>query len=264
MSVDEKVDFGDEPTEKVEDKEVEDKEVEEKTKKPGDVPYSRFSEVNSDKKRAQERVKELEAQIGTKEEKDEIVDFKKQKLILHKQYQKALIDNDEDKASELYVKMDAIDDRITDFKAERMGSAATEKAVSNVRYDTLLVKLEDDNPELNPGDKKSFDQEKANEVGMLLKGFQSQGMDAAKALQKAVNYVFPQNSEKKNVSPLREDRNKETREKNAKTNKELPPDLDGLGKDSTKKGEFNIMTTTDDEYDKLSEDEKAIARGDKV
>ncbi len=138
-----------------------------------------------------------------------------------------------------------------------------------MEYDMFIEKVETVRPELNP-DSESYDEAVSTEVVDLMQAFMSRGSSPKQSLEKALNYVYPQGWDKaeesvpaapaaEKPSPRRTDvqRNVDTAKAQA------PRPTAGSTSDSAGMGEeIDVMALSDEEFDKLTEEQLARMRGD--
>jgi hypothetical protein len=140
-------------------------------------------------------------------------------------------------------------------------------AVEQMRFDAQLAQFEAKFPAMNP-DSTDFNQELTNEIAMVMKAFQADGLTSAAALNKAVHYVIRDDVPRTGEDPdvVRSKRSQQARKKVASTVKKSPPDLADRGRDSDKRGMGDglpdVTRMSPEEFDKLSSEQLRKLRGD--
>lgn len=244
-------------------------------KSPKMIPKSRFDEVNERRIRAEERLKMLDEQRataakGAEEEAPAAVDLKD----LRKQQRAALMEGDEDKAAELDEQIDAEVERRATLRAVANLSESQAKAELKAAAAAVI----EDYPFLD-STSRAANKEAIAEVVAFRDSYISRGMGHAEALMKAAEKVgkfyAPAKSKKvadeddedddpksakTKIDELRERRLR----KNAKTANQQPARLEGGVGNRGTGGKLNIEDMDDDQFSRLSEKDKAKARGDLV
>lgn len=263
-----------EEEEEGEGEEEEEEETEEKPKKRIRIPKERFDEALSKARSREEalnqRIAELEGRIQTGAKKAETSEMQTQLEELQDKYEEFLVDGDRTNAKKIRAQIDKLRDDLIDARTSAKSDAARKAAIEELKYDSLLAKLEGDYADINP-DSENYSQEKTEEVGVLLEAFVARGFTRHSALEKAVKYVLgPVKKEPTDDSDvIREERATKARKKTADAVKKQPPSTTKIGVDSDKAGAKNaagvdILRLSQDQFAELDEKTLAQLRGDDV
>ena len=234
------------------------------------IPKWRFDEAQ---RKARERYEELERKLGTLE-KQQATETKESDIealsgsidTLQDQYEDHLLEGNLEKARLVRKQLTQKQNELTEMRLAQQSQQTGRAAVEQVRFDTQLAHIEARYPALNP-DSADFNKDLATEVAEILAAFQARGFTASAALQKAVHYVLrPDQSEGKDADILRSQRGHQARKKAADTVRRSPPDISKAGRDSDKGGKGDglpdIGKMSPEQFDKLSEEDRAKLRGD--
>lgn len=244
-------------------------------KNKGDmIPKGRFNEaVAKERQRAAEaerRAKALEEELAkaTKDKKEAESEIDKQSKAIEKledQLDDAIIDGDRKKAADLRRQLRDANDKLADAKAERRLAAQSQATKEEMKYERLLESLETDYPELDP-QSDDFDEELAVDLAATRDGYTARGMSPSAALQRAVDRLLKPRKNNADADKARGDRASDARRRAADASDKTPPSTDKVGRDSDKGGargsKKGVLEMTQDEFAKLTEDEKAAQRGD--
>ena len=270
-------DEGQEDEESEEKDEAEgDEESEEKPRKRIRIPKERFDEAMS-KARAREealnrRIAELEGKVTSTEKKTELSALQTKLSELQDKYEDLLVDGDKDGARKVRVELEQLRDQLIEERTTSKSDAAKRAAIEELKYDSQLANLEGKYPEINP-DSEGYNEEKTEEVGVLLEAFVARGFTRHAALSKAVKYVLGEPKSEKSkageeeAEAIREKRAVEARKKAAQAAKQQAPATDKVGMDSDKAGAKNaagvdILRMSQDKFAELDEKTLAMLRGD--
>jgi len=250
-------------------------------KKKGDenlIPRERFNEaVQKERAKAEQamrRAQELEETLATRQVSEDTEAAQKQLKDLIKSRNALLADGELDKAGEVDTKIFQLQDALSDHKADIRAFQAKEMAKEEVRYDTVVTKMEVEHPELDP-DHESYDQETVDEVRALMRGYQAeQNLSPSAALSKAISRTFKANNAglREEASVKKEavasERKKEAVEKNISAAKRQPASIKEVGQDHDKLGggldAKTVMNMSFKEFSELSEDVLSRMRGDSL
>lgn len=181
--------------EKVEKVEKEETDEEGKAKaKDSRIPAARHKEI-LDKERGRREAVETElakykqgGQIANVNA--EITAAETSLIALEREYAKQLTDGEPDKAAATMTQIRRTERAINEKTSEMRETAATARAVEQVRFDTTVDRLEALYPALNV-DHDDFDKAKTGEVLELKEAYQLKGYTPSAALQKAVKLLMP-------------------------------------------------------------------------
>jgi len=265
---------GEETDEEREEREAQ--EAEEARKRNIRIPKARFDEAVS-KARAREaelnrRIEELEGQLGSTAQTDEISDMKSRIEEMQDKYEDLIMDGDKEAARKIRRQIDGMRDDLIELQTSTKSDFARKAAIDDMKYESALARVESEYPELNP-DLDSFDDEKTDEVAVLVEAFMARGFNRHASLQKAVKYVMgePKSRTKavadEEAAVVKADRARKAREKAAEADKKQPAPIGKTGLDSDKAGVagelgIDIMKLSQDKFSKLDEETKARLRGD--
>jgi hypothetical protein len=267
---------GEETDEEREEREA--AEAEEARKRNIRIPKARFDEAVS-KARAREaelnrRIEELEGQLGSTTQTNEISDMKSKIEELQDKYEDLIMDGEKEAARKVRREVDAMRDELIELQTSTKSDTARKAAIDDMKYESALARIESEYPELNP-DLDSFDEEKTDEVAVLVEAFMARGFNRHVSLQKSVKYVLgnPVSKDKaaseEETAVMKADRARKAREKAAEADKKQPAPINKAGVDSDKAGVagelgIDIMKLSQSKFAKLDEETKARLRGDDV
>ena len=240
------------------------------------IPRERFNEAVGKERAKREvveaRARELEGQLATQRVSEDVVGAQKQLKDLVKQRNQMLSDGELDKAGEVDGSILALQEAISDRKAESKVSLAKEAAKEEMRYDSIVSKLEMDHAELDP-ESDDYSQEAVDEIRVLTRGYQVEmGLPPSAALARAAKRVFGEKiTPKVDVSAAKEaglKRKAEATERNIDAAKKQPASTKEIGLDHDKRGggmdAKTIMSMNYKEFSELSEDVLSRMRGDSL
>ena len=255
------------------DDDEEDEEPEEKPKKRIRIPKERFDEALSKARSREEalnqRIAELEKRIQTGTKKVEVAEAQTKLEELQDKYEEYLVDGDRENAKKIRSQIDKLRDDLIDSRTSEKSDAARRAAIDELKYDSLLAKLEGDYAAINP-DSENYNQDQTEEVGVLLEAFVSRGFTRHAALEKAVKYVLgpvKKTEATDDSDVIRDERATKARKKAADAAKKQPPSTTNVGKDSDKGGKQNpagvdVFRLSQDKFAELDEDTLSKLRGD--
>lgn len=251
----------------------EEEEPEEKPKKRIRIPKERFDEALSKARSREEvlnqRIAELEKRIQTGAQKVEVAEAQTKLEELQDKYEEYLVDGDRDNAKKMRSQIDKLRDDLIDSRTSEKSDAARRAAIDELKYDSLLAKLEGDYAPINP-DSENYNQDQTEEVGVLLEAFVSRGFTRHAALEKAVKYVLgpvKKTEATDDSDVIRDERATKARKKAADAAKKQPPSTTNVGKDSDKGGKqtpagVDVFRLSQDKFAELDEDTLSKLRGD--
>ena len=246
------------------------------------IPKSRFdSAVVKERERAEtaeRRLAEAMAQQGQIKRNVDITAAENKVADLRKQERQAIVDGDEDKASQLSSEADRLNRQIAISQAGDMSTAAKEQALEGMRMELAVENIEANYPALDENSDE-FDQDITDDVLDKQRGYMDrERLPASKALLKAVKYVMA----RQNPAPAAEstgktglssaakgvDRKVAAVGKNLDAARRQPAGTKQVGADSDKHGQTAEIPEAGDmtfeEFGALPESTKAKMRGDFV
>jgi hypothetical protein len=257
-------------------------------KKKGVIPLDRHEAVLARERQQREA---LEAQLrqfqgGKKvaETNEGIAKLETKLSGLDAEYAKAVADGDTKKAATLMQDIRRLDREISETRTEFRIEAARTQAVELARYETVVERIEEAYPQLDP-ESDQYDKALDQDVADLMETYQRRGLPPAKALQQAVErLVKPSTTQQEaatTVTPRVSDEDTAAAaEKLSKERKEgavkattdaarrTPPNTDKVGQNSDKMGgglnPRDVINLPYDEFVKLDEKELAKLRGDEL
>jgi hypothetical protein len=250
-----------------------------KGKKDTRIPLARHKELLEKGRQEREALAaELEKyKQGTQVAKvAETIDATETKLIaLETEYNKLLADGEIDKATAKMTEIRRTERTINDQKSQMAAQAAEARAYERVRYDTVVERIEEAYPIMNP-DHEDFDEVQVKEVLDLQNAYRTNGMTPAAALQKAVKILLGAGTAKAVVATTvtpnvaKEDVAKARKEAavgNAVAGaKGTPPSTAKVGLNSDDKGGAldaeKVMKMSQKDFDALDEKTLSKLRGD--
>lgn len=240
------------------------------------VPRERLNEAVAKERAKAEaiaaRAAELEQQLAARTTSQDIEEAQKVIKTLIKQRNSHLGDGELDKASEVDSQIIELQEAIAERKAEMKFESSKQQAVETMKYDTIVERLENEHPELNP-DSEEYDEELATEIRALMRGYQTElKLTPSQALLRAARRVFPATKkdadldEKTAQEGVR--RKQEAVARNVETAKKQPASTKEVGLDHDKKGggldAKTIMSMKYDEFVKIGDDVLSRLRGDSL
>lgn len=244
------------------------------------VPKARLDEVTA-KARAREQalqkqIEELNKKLTGSEVKTEVDKVKAKIDEMQDQYEDLVQDGKKEEARAIRKKIEVMREELAEFKLTTASERARAAAIDDLKYDAALANVEAKFPALNP-DHDDFDEEKSEEVVVLLQAFIAKGFTRAVALQKSVRYVMGPETEattkgeddKESAAALKKAKEAEARRRNAEADKKQPPNANKVGMNSDKAGggdvkAIDVTRMSQAEFAKLDEKELAKLRGDVI
>lgn len=238
------------------------------------IPKHRFDEAQAKARQRElallEEIERLRGGQQTVAAQKSISDTQAQIEALQDKYEDLLLEGEKEEARKIRKQINALNDNLIEFRTTTKSEAARAATIEELSYNAQLASLETKYPALNP-DSADFDEERTNEVAMLMKAFVSSGTKRPEALAKAVKYVMgaPQEQRVPDAAKvLAEERARKAREKAAKANAQQPPDTSRIGTASDKIGSaelgIDVMRLTQKQFAELSDEAKARLRGDEL
>ena len=255
------------------------------TKADARIPLSRHKEILEAERGRREALEQQLSKFQQGQQvaatNDEITQLEDKLIAKEAEYNKALADGEIDSANKLMREIRAMDRDITDKRTSMNIPAAEARAVERGRYDTLVERMEEAYPQLNP-EHEDFDKTKTAEVLELKAAYQATGYTPSQALQKAIKLVMPPKTKAQEsaaettprvsaedaAKAKAEARAAEQRKKNADVAGKQPPATTKVGQDHDKLGgqisAKDVLKMSQDDFMKLDEKTLAAMRGDEL
>lgn len=248
------------------------------------IPKERFDEAVSKERKAREQAQREAAELRDKLEKqtsaEDVKKIQDEVDALEELLDKALADNDAAEKKRLRALIREKSDLLTDARVNARSAIATAIAVEQIKYDTLVEKLEADYPFLNIEKGDDFDPELAGELMELKGAYEQTGLGSTAALKKAVSTLGHKLDAKK--APAKGDEDKAAAEKKIKdaeaeaeakrreaavgkgqeAKAKIPPSTDKAGVTDKQAKELKATELSDDDFEKLTDAERKRLRGD--
>lgn len=237
------------------------------TKKDDDtkmVPISRLNEVIEERNRLRQQVTAPVAPVAKKDAPPTVEELRTQLSSKRKEWQKAIFDNDADKADSLLSEMDKLETTIDDVRLSETANATRVQSADDVRYDNLLEQMLTEYPII---DKSSpdFDQNVVTEIYDMREAYIARGLSQTDALKKARDYILKPLATNKKVKDVKKERTDSSKRSLADALSRQPANVSDLGASSDAVNNdygIDIKRLTPEQFEKLPEDVKADLRGD--
>lgn len=259
-------------------------------KKPGKkdtrIPLARHEELLG---KERERREALERELANTRQgqqvavtNEKIAEAEDKLIKLEGDYTKLLADGEVEKASKLLGDIRKVERAINETKSTLMVQAAEARAYERVRYDTVVERLEEAYPKLNP-DHADYDAALTTEAVELRDAYVSTGRyGRAEAIQKATKTLMGAATARQDTAvtadvrvdktevakATAQERAAASRTKAADAAAKQPPSLTKVGLDSDKLGGVldakAVIKMSQDEFAKLDEKLLAKMRGDEL
>lgn len=255
------------------------------TKADARIPLSRHKEILEAERGRREALEQQLSKFQQGQQvaatNDEITQLEDKLISKEAEYNKAVTDGEVDKANTLMREIRMLDRDIGSKRMTMDIQAAEARAVERVRYDTLVERMEEAYPQLNP-EHTDFDKTKTAEVLELKAAYQATGYTPSQALQKAIKLVMPPKTKAQEVAAeatprvsaedaakaKAEARALEQRKKNADVAGKQPPATTKVGQDHDKLGgqisAKDVLKMSQDDFMKLDDKTLAAMRGDEL
>lgn len=246
--------------------------------KSAKIPKYRLDQVLNQRNELRERNAWLEKQLekliekpatSTDSKKEEVPSFDFDSA--EEEYATLLIEGEISKASKLRNKIESerqkeIQRLIADIKQDSIKEAKEESnsAIEAERFSNLVSKYEAKYPFLD-ADSDSYNEEAIETVNALMAGYVASGKSKTEALKLAINKVTPmyeQEESPKKRETLGKKRAVESIKKAAKASNSQPPKTRSVSTSSIDKDVIDITKMSDRDFNKLTEKEKRLLRGD--
>lgn len=186
---------------------------------------------------------------------------------LYEKVEAARADGDIKTAAKLQRELDGINREIVRIEAAVVASRTTGRMTENQRYDAMLDVAEAAIPELDPRS-DSFDKQAVAELQELVEAYEAKGLRPTEALAKAARTMFrvdlsnpPKPEPKKAEAPAKPAPKKTDVAKAVDASRRQPPDTSARGV-SRDPDAINVLSLSEDEFNKLPESKKRQLRGD--
>ena len=255
------------------------------TKADAPIPLSRHKEILEAERGRREALEQQLSKFQQGQQvaatNDEITQLEDKLISKEAEYNKAVTDGEVDKANTLMREIRMLDRDIGSKRMTMDIQAAEARAVERVRYDTLVERMEEAYPQLNP-EHDDFDKTKTAEVLELKAAYQATGYTPSQALQKAIKLVMPPKTKAQEVAAettprvsaedaakaKAEARALEQRKKNADVAGKQPPATSKVGQDHDKLGgqisAKDVLKMSQEDFMKLDDKTLAAMRGDEL
>ncbi len=259
------------------------------------IPKARFDEAVGKERAAREAAQKEAAELRDRLEKqasqEDVVKVQKEIEDLEEELDKALADNDAEAKRRIRRAIREKEDVLVETKANAKAAIATASAVEQIKYDSLVEKMEEKYTFLNV-DSEEFDAAAAGEVMELKAAYEAMGLGSTAALRKAVSTLGHKldarvEAARKAAEPPEEDKaeakakaDAAAKVKSAEAEAEAKRREKAVGKGQEAKGQqppaptdkvgavdkemkdIKAADLSDDEFEKLPEAEKKRLRGD--
>lgn len=172
-----------EPETSAEEPEAEDTKDEVKKKDNNFVPRARMNEVLEQKRAAEQRLKDLQAQLESKVPPTDYPFDEKETA-----YMDAVLEGDHQKALAIRKEIRAAELELTRSVAATQAAQAKEATKAELEFTQVVQQMESDYPVFDQNS-ADYNQELVDEALELHAGFMSRGYSPAAAMRKAVTYV---------------------------------------------------------------------------
>ena len=248
-------------------------EAEEAKKKRIRVPKARLDEESAKRRKAEEELEKLRAQLAAQARAQEeaalpkgpsMDEMEKELEDLEEKYEDAVINGEKDTARKLRGQIAKARDTIIESRVTTKAEAARSAALEQVQFDNFLDHTLAAYPELDRSSEK-YDSTSEADVMDIAEAFLAKGQSRVEAIGKAVKLVLgakkaaelePEpKTEKKTLSRKVVDTEKQAAVKQ-------PPSLKPVGDSGDKQPSLHALP--EDQFNKLSEAELRAARGDDI
>ena len=229
------------------------------------IPKSRFDEVNERRKAAERRLAEIEKKNqadGGEAKIDFDFDAKED------EYMDAVLDGDKDKARSIRQEIRQAETQLYQQQMQQASTSTREATKAELELKSTVERLQAEYPVFD-GNSDRYDQNLTEEALDLFEGFKSRGYDPATAMRRAVRYVVRANGledaadeadEVPAEKPTQHKAKPEEGKRKVKRAAKQPPQPSPRDVSDS----ADVMNMTEDEFDKLSDQELAKLRGDLI
>lgn len=232
------------------------------------IPKHRFDEVNERRKAAEKRLAEFEKQKQADGQEPSIdFDFSAKE----EAYMDAVLDGEKDKAKSIREEIRQAEQQLYRQQMDQASTSTREATKAELELNSTINELTTEYPVFD-GQSENYDQNLTEEALDLFEGFKGRGYDPATAMRRAVRYVVRANDldqSESEASPAAGkagkggglDQHRATEEqgkRKAQRAAKQPPEPETR---STTEGR-DVMNMSEEDFDKLSDQEIARMRGD--
>ena len=228
------------------------------------IPKHRFDEVNERRKAAEARLAKIEKDKTANGGEPEIdFDFNAKE----DEYMDAVLDGDKDKAKNVRQEIRNAEKQLYQQQMEQTSVSTREQTKAELDLNTTIQNLQTEYPVFD-GQSEQYDSNLTEEALDLFEGFKGRGYDPTTAMNRAVRYVVRANGlEETSAAPADpepaqpESQHKATPEQGRGKTKRAakqPPEPTG----HTVSEQPDIMNMSEEDFDKLSDQELRKLRGD--
>lgn len=226
------------------------------------IPKNRFDEVNERRKKAEQRLAELEGK--NKQQQEPTVDFDFEAK--EDAYMDAVLDGDKQEARNIRQEIRQAEKQLYEQQMRQASTSTREETKAELELQSTINELQTQYPVFD-GNSDNYDQNLTEEALELFEGFKAQKYDPATAMRRAVRYVARANQLDAQGNPVETPAEEpkaqhkaepEAGRKKVKRQAKQPPQPDPRQVSDAP----DPMSMSEDEFDKLSDQELAKIRGD--
>lgn len=251
------------------------------------VPKVRFDEaVGKERERAEKAERRLAEIEAARESTADVKKITAEVEALQDELDKALADNNPSEKKRIRAEIRAREEALIDARVTARSSLARAEAVEQVRYDSVVDRVEEDYPFLAEG-AEDFDADLTGTLLVMKRGYEAEGLSSSEALKRTVRSLKPQlevakKSREKPGDPVAQaaaekaaaeaktkaekaeaDRREKAVAAGAAANKAQPAAKTGEAGTADKDiKQIDVTKLSEKDYDKLPEDELKRLRGD--
>ena len=241
-------------------------------KKQHMIPKDRLDQELAKRRQLENKIKELEEK--TAEKPQETVDFDFDDA--ETKYMEAVLDGETNKAKQIRAEIRAMERQQMQMELQQSMQQTSQQTQSQIRLEAAVKEVTAAHPYLDMNSPDA-NQDLINETNELMSGFLNAGYDAVDALNKAVGYttqslgvnapiedtaVIPKAVDKKVVADKVAKKTADSAAKKAQAASQQPPKLSGESQRSRDDNVIDIMSMSDKELTKLSDEQLRKLRGD--
>ena len=248
-------------------------EAEEAKKKRIRVPKARLDEESAKRRKAEEELEKLRAQLAAQARAQEeaatpkgpsMDELEKELEDLEEKYEDAVINGEKDTARKLRGQIAKARDTIIESRVTTKAEAARSAALEQVQFDNFLDRTLAAYPELDRSSEE-YDSTSEADVMDIAEAFLAKGQSRIEAIGKAVKLVLGAKKAVESEPELKTEKKTLSR-KVVDTEKQAavkqPPSLKPVGDSGDKQPSLHALP--EDQFNKLSEAELRAARGDDI
>lgn len=249
-----------------------------KPPKEGWIPRYRYNSAAQRAREAEERAQQLEAELAqlrssgsagaSRATTEEAPDYEVLIAAAEEKFAAAVKDGQPDEATAAMREVRRLEREQYQSELRSTSEHSSKEVMESVRFDSLMDDLLSEYESINP-DSEKYDRGLAERVVELHEAYMATGRyGLSDAMLKAMEVVFPTAHVEKAAEQEQQPVKKPTDVKrNAEAAAAQPPDTAGVGVDSNRAGMSQIpdaQKLTDDEFERLPEEQKRRMRGDYV